>query len=105
MGRCYDFGVSMGFAECQASFWYIPPDSDIDASANLARRNLEQAKGFASFLRNAAPGVSSEGIDWILRGYFDPEGTGNGFQVLYQRCVQGRELLERSINNSSHSSL
>jgi hypothetical protein len=96
-GKCYDLGVAMGFGECQASFWDTPPDSDIQASGDLAMNALEGAKPFAESLKNAFPGVSPEGIDWIRLGFFDPEGTGNGFQVLYQRCVQGRELLERSI--------
>jgi hypothetical protein len=98
-GKCHDLGVHVGFGECQASFWDIPPDSDIQASGDLAMSALEDAKPFAESLRNAFPGVSAAGIEWIRQGYSDPDGTGNGFQVLYQRCVQGRELIERSISN------
>jgi hypothetical protein len=67
-----------------------------------SRLALKEAKPYAASLKNTYSGVSAEGLDWIDQGYSDPDRTGNGFKVLYQRCVLGRELLQRSIYNTGN---
>ena len=44
--------------------------------------------------------VDPAGMGWVAEGSNDPQGTGNGFKVLYQRCVQERELLHNSLYNT-----
>ena len=83
-------------------FWGIGPPPMIEKSAEYSRLASKEAKPYAASLKNTYSGVSAEGLDWIDQGYSDPDRTGNGFKVLYQRCVLGRELLQRSIYNTGN---
>ena len=98
-GPAFDLGSAFGLGEAQASFWGIGPNALIDASAKLAIQALSAAKPFAAKLKPSYPGVDPAGIDWVGKGYGDPDRTGNGFKAAYQRFVQQRQLMHDSLHN------
>jgi len=95
-GASYDLGVQMGHAEGFSSMWGYGIPADIQRNGDQAIIHLRFAHEAIQPLLTASNGKYNVGDTlWAIEGWKDPDHTGNGFKVGYQRTVLVRQAFEK----------